>query len=420
MESLNTPTERFPAEPLFAHSTRVWLAAWAVSLIVSLLVSLTLAVGRAGSWRAFTHAPTTAGVVILTLVLLSWSVGGLAAWRAVLGRKWATLAYVFGCWGCALALAFLNSEFAFVGFSLVLQAFILLPFGWSLAALGAFLLIGVVAVFTTPGVPDATDALAGIFVVAGIGTLMAALVFSIWRANRETQLRGALIARLEAAQRDLAEREREAGVMAERARLSRDLHDTLAQGFTGVIAQLSAAELALMHPERKARSHLTVAREVARASLHDIRQLVWALRPAELRDDEVDSALARLTTSWSRQTGVDTLFDVSQPFRPLVPEVEVALLRVLQEALSNAARHSRAGKVEVRLTLEGEFVLLDVADDGVGFDVDAEAFGFGLAGMRERLTALGGQLLLESSPGEGTTVTAALPLARAARPEVVA
>ncbi len=420
MESLNTPTERFPVEPLFAHSTRVWLAAWALSLIVSLLVSLTLAVGRAGSWRAFTHAPTTAGVVILTLVLLSWSVGGLAAWRAVLSRKWATLAYVFGCWGCALALAFLNSEFAFVGFSLVLQAFILLPFGWSLAALGAFLLIGVVAVFTTPGVPDATDALAGIFVVAGIGTLMAALVFSTWRANHETRLRGALIARLEAAQRDLAEREREAGVMAERARLSRDLHDTLAQGFTGVIAQLSAAELALMHPERKARSHLTVTREIARASLHDIRQLVWALRPAELRDDEVESALARLTTSWSRQTGVDTSFDVSQPFRPLVPEVEVALLRVLQEALSNAARHSRAGKVEVRLTLEGEFVLLDVADDGVGFDVDAETFGVGLAGMRERLTALGGQLLLESNPGEGTTVTAALPLARAARPEVVA
>jgi signal transduction histidine kinase len=96
------------------------------------------------------------------------------------------------------------------------------------------------------------------------------------------------------------------------------------------------------------------------------------------------------------------------------------LLRVLQEALSNAARHSRARKVEVRLTLEGEFVMLDVTDDGVGFDADADYVRVRSCGMRERLTALGGQLLLESNPGEGTTVTAALPLARAARQEVAA
>jgi signal transduction histidine kinase len=366
------------------------------------------------------QAPTTAGIAVLTVVLLCWSAVGLVSWRAVLKKRWTTLAYVLGCWGCALALAFLNSEFTFVGFSLVLQAFILLPLGWSLAALGAFLLMGFFAALTPTTVPDSTDALAGTFVVAGIGTLMAALVFAIWRANHETRLREALIVRLEAAQLDLAERERDAGVMAERARLSRDLHDTLAQGFVGVIAQLSAAELALTHPERKARGHLTTAREIARASLNDIRQLVWALRPPELTDGGVDSALARLTTSWSRQTGLTASFDVTQPFQALVPEVEVALLRVLQEALSNTARHSRARKVEVRLTLEGEFVMLDVTDDGVGFDADADTFGFGLAGMRERLTALGGQLLLESNPGEGTTVTAALPLARAARQEVAA
>lgn len=420
MESFNAPTERFTAGPLFTSNTPVWLGVWALSLIASLLVSLTLAVGRAGSWHSFLQMPTTVGVAVLSVVLLSWSGVGLTFWRAVLRKKRTALAYVLVCWACALALALLNNEFTFVAFSLVLQAFILLPFGWSLAALGAFVLTGVVAVFTTPEVPDSTDALAGTFVVAGIGTLMAALVFSIWRANRETRLRGALIARLEAAQQDLAQREREAGVMAERARLSRDLHDTLAQGFTGVVAQLSAAELALTHHKGDTRRHLTVAREIARASLNDIRQLVWALRPPELTDGEVDSALARLTNSWSRQTGLATSFGVSQPFGPLVPEVEVALLRVLQEALSNAARHSGARKVEVRLTLEGEFVMLDVADDGVGFDADADTFGFGLAGMRERLAALGGQLLLESNPGEGTTVTAALPLALAARPEVVA
>lgn len=402
-----------PIEPLFVQGTRAWLWVWLAYLLFTLVGAFLLTVQGARSWSAFAGQAGTPALVAISCALVGWSVFHLVRRDLLFGRPGRMALFVAGCWAAVGALSLIGMDFTYVAFALILQVFIFLPFRWSFLAVGLFVVVGMLASISPPPASPVVELLAAVLVMLGLSTLLWALVFYVGRANRETRLREALITQLEEAQQRLVDREREAGVLAERARLSRDLHDTLAQGLASVVAQLSAAELVLSRPEPEARERLALAREIARGSMADIRRVVWALRPAELTEGgRVDSALARLTKSWARQTGAGASFQVSGQPRALLPDVEIALLRVLQEALSNVARHARARGVEVRLTFEAEFVMLDVTDDGVGFDVDAPP-GLGLTGMRERLEGYAGQLMLESVPFEGTIVTAAVPLHRA-------
>jgi signal transduction histidine kinase len=217
----------------------------------------------------------------------------------------------------------------------------------------------------------------------------------------------------------LLEQARAAGITEERQRLAGEIHDTLAQGLTGIITQLEAAEHTRQRPEESSR-HLDQARELARSSLTEARRSVRALRPEQLEDASLPDALITLAREWKQRSMVCAEVHVTGIRVRTCADIEATLFRVAQEALSNVGKHARASKVRVTLTYLEDTVLLDVVDDGVGIaqgrtDRDPEnPCGFGLIGMRERLARVGGELTVESTPGVGTTVNATVPLPRSA------
>ncbi|QKW29489.1 sensor histidine kinase [Streptomyces seoulensis] len=208
---------------------------------------------------------------------------------------------------------------------------------------------------------------------------------------------------------------REAGVADERRRLAAEIHDTLAQGLTGIIAQLQVVANA---PDlTTARTHLERGSALARHSLGEARRSVHNLAPVELEDTGLPEALKSTVAAWGERTGARADFTVTGTAEHLHEEVSATLLRIAQEALSNAARHARAARVGVTLSFLGDEVILDIRDDGAGFDPAAvpartRAGGFGLAGMRARAERIAGTLAVESEPGHGTAVSARVPLVR--------
>ncbi|MEU4679615.1 sensor histidine kinase [Micromonospora sp. NPDC023737] len=207
---------------------------------------------------------------------------------------------------------------------------------------------------------------------------------------------------------------REAGVTDERQRMAREIHDTLAQGLTGIITQLEAAGQAR---DRRAdwQRHVDTAIGLARESLSEARRSVQAVRPEALESARLPDALGELTRRWSMINEVRTDVSVTGHAQPLHPEVEVTLLRAAQEALANVARHAKASRVGLTLSYMTDVVTLDVRDDGIGFDPDARPAprqtdgGYGLTAMRQRVTGVGGELTVESEPGGGTAVSASVP-----------
>ncbi|MEU8989891.1 sensor histidine kinase [Streptomyces sp. NPDC048558] len=208
---------------------------------------------------------------------------------------------------------------------------------------------------------------------------------------------------------------REAGVADERRRLAAEIHDTIAQGLTGIIAQLQVVANAPDLPT--ARTHLDRASALARHSLGEARRSVHNLAPVALENDGLPEALKRTVAEWAERTGVRAEFTVTGTAEQLHDELSATLLRIAQEALSNTSRHARATRVGVTLSFLGDEVILDIRDDGRGFDPLAlpersHAGGFGLAGMRARAERMAGSLTVESEPGHGTAVSARVPLVR--------
>jgi signal transduction histidine kinase len=209
-----------------------------------------------------------------------------------------------------------------------------------------------------------------------------------------------------------AEREREsarlAGEMAvtnERNRIARDIHDTLAQGFTGVIMQSQAAEDALQKQDAGAvMHHLNRAQYIAQASLHEARRSVFALRPSVLIDQTLAQALKAQLERMAADSTIQTT--MSESGEPLEPSNMVAteLLRIAQEATTNALRHAKASHITIELHWHAGKVELTIADDGIGFVVEQDRPGFGLVSMRERAARMRAQLLIESRFAQGTVV----------------
>ncbi|MET9494956.1 sensor histidine kinase [Streptomyces sp. NPDC006552] len=208
---------------------------------------------------------------------------------------------------------------------------------------------------------------------------------------------------------------REAGVADERRRLAAEIHDTIAQGLTGIIAQLqvvaNAPTLAV------AREHLDRASALARHSLGEARRSVHNLSPAALADATLAEALKKTVAEWAGRTGVRAEFTLTGTAEPLHDEIEASLLRIAEEALSNAARHAHATRLGVTLSFMAGEVTLDVRDDGRGFDPIAlpartGTAGFGLDGMRARAERLAGDVTIESEPGGGTAISVRVPLVR--------
>jgi len=332
------------------------------------------------------------------------------------------------------ATSWLRREYSLLALGALFQACIFLPFQWITAALAAFVIADVISVSRTDNGFVVTRFINAIPILV-LGVIVGAIVLYIHRSNRDAAVQEDLLRKLDAAQQDLAARSREAGVLAERQRLSRDLHDTLAQGFTSVIAQLSAAELVLRGPANDsdapaatnggtdaanadrsalAAPYLARAQAVSRASLTEIRRLVLALRPSALADGSLPAALDRVVNEWAALNGVSASFETSN-VPELAQDAEVTLLRAAQEGLSNIARHASARNVSVRLSHVDDLVLLEIDDDGVGIaeQTSQSERGLGIAGMRERAAALGGRVIVESNGGNGTSLTVALPFATA-------
>jgi signal transduction histidine kinase len=207
---------------------------------------------------------------------------------------------------------------------------------------------------------------------------------------------------------------REAGVTDERQRIAGEIHDTIAQGLTGVITQLEAANQ-VKSDSAELQRRLDNATNLARESLAEARRSMRAILPAPLEGRQLADAVADEAARWSSLNRVPTEVTTTGETQGLHPEVEVTVLRVAQEALANVAKHADASRVGVTLSYMGDIVTIDVKDNGAGFETGSGTNGagadpgFGLTAMRQRVERLAGTLEIESEPGGGTAVCATLP-----------
>ena len=235
----------------------------------------------------------------------------------------------------------------------------------------------------------------------------------VWAIIEQSTRRRQLIEQLEAAQAKLAAAERREGVLEERQRLAREIHDTLAQGFTSIVLHLEAAEQALTGDPERLQKHLDLARSTARTSLDQARRVVQDLKPDVLEQQSLPGAIERTAARWREATGLQLTTHITGNPLPLHPNIEVTLLRVTQEALNNVRKHAQATAVQLTLSYMDDVVILDVQDNGVGLDraePSSLSGGYGLQAMRERAAQSDGVVTIESDPGEGTTVVLTIPL----------
>jgi len=281
------------------------------------------------------------------------------------------------------------------------------------------------------GLPQSADAWTFYLAIIVVQTIAisAGAVFGE-KVTEQNEERRVALARLEAALEEnaglhaqLLTQAREAGVLDERQRMAREIHDTIAQGLTGIITQLEAADHAKDRAPDRDR-HIETAKRLARASLAEARRSVEASMPAALESGTLPDALAVVAREWSELNGIPVDVTITGEVTSLHPEIEVALLRIAQEALANVAKHAGATRAGLTLSFMGDVVTLDVRDDGIGFSVpergsgEGEGDGFGLIGMRQRAARVAGSLAIESEPGGGTAISARVPAiaARAAAP----
>lgn len=290
-----------------------------------------------------------------------------------------------------------------------------------LAAVGMLATALVIAASEAGGYPFLTGAswIAYLLVAAVNAVLVLGVTGGINLMAEQNRQRGRMIAelnetneRLQSALREnaglhaqLLEQAREAGVQDVRTRLAGEIHDTLAQTLTGIVTQLAAADRAV---DGERQRHLEQARSLAGLGLREARRSVGALRPEQLERADLCAAIAELARDCTRTTGLPVAVESTGTVRALPAEVEDAVFRVAQEALTNVTRHAGARHAWLTLTYLADVVLLDVRDDGAGWSGEPRRGGFGLAGMRARLHRVGGVLQIESSIGDGTALSASV------------
>ncbi|MCR6488550.1 sensor histidine kinase [Amycolatopsis sp. OK19-0408] len=317
-------------------------------------------------------------------------------------HPWLAAGYYAGVLAAATVLVANDDSFmGFASFGYPL-AFVLFPARWGFFA--------VAATATLPLLAANSDSRSPTWVL--VLSMAGPLLYAAWFVGAESEQRRKANVRLEAALEEnanlhaqLLTQAREAGVLDERQRMAREIHDTIAQGLTGIVTQLQAAD----GPDRDRR--LAQVRVLARESLGEARRAVQALRPEPLAEAQLPEALSRLAARVAGTSGADVRAETTGDARPLLPDLEETLYRVAQEALANAEKHAKASRIALTLSYSDDLVLLDVVDDGVGFrDGDrGEGTGFGLEAMRQRVRRVAGTLAIESAPGGGTAVSAQVP-----------
>ena len=217
------------------------------------------------------------------------------------------------------------------------------------------------------------------------------------------------------AEAEALQQTREVAVLEERNRMAREIHDTMAQGFTGIVLQMEAAEQSLETSPGALPEHLNRARTMAREGLQEARRSVWGLMPHALEQSTLDEALREEVRRFESEGRSKIAFTQSGKRRELPPDVQTVLFRICQESLTNSRRHAEASKVDVILNYHDHEVVLSVQDNGAGFDpatVAAEKSGvsFGLTGMRQRAELIKGQLTVDSAKNQGTLVHLTVPI----------
>lgn len=375
------------------------LLAWAMHGTFLVLLAIALA-------RSLRDGPVLAGGLLLGALYAAGVVQGTRH-RPRLGPARAWLAVLTAGWA-ALALA--SPAYVWLAFPLFFLYVHLLRLAWALPGVVLLTAAAIGAVAWHGGGVTLAEVL-GPSVGAAVATLMALAYQALYRESEQRRL---LIDDLVRTRERLVRAESDAARLTERERLAREIHDTLAQGMSSIILLLRAARRDL-DSDRDAdqdtvRGRLAEAEQAAAENLEEARNFVRELAPPVLERSSLTDALRRITESAAARSTSRIRFEASGTPLPLPTDHEVALVRIAQGALGNVAQHSGAANVGVTLTYLDDTVVLDVYDDGRGFDPAAPANGYGLRAMRERARALGGTLTVESAAGEGTAVVAALPV----------
>lgn len=338
--------------------------------------------------------------LLLPLALGCWH-WLMVDWRRI-KQPVALIAYFAVLLALLAVLLRVDSVFFVTGIGAFVLAFTLLPRWWAYVGVAATagVLVGVPARSGSSARELIFSFLVAVLIASAVGLSTRAI-------SEQSEQRKVMIGRLQELAEENAELQarlltqaREAGVLDERQRMAREIHDTIAQSLTGILTQLEADD--------GAGERLETVRRLARDALTEARRSVQALRPTPLDDAQLATALREVADKWSQTSEVEAFVEVTGEARPLHVEVEVALLRVAQEALANVGKHARADRVGITLSYMEDVVALDVRDDGAGF-VPARTPGFGLVAMRQRITRLAGAFEVETAPGQGTGISATVP-----------
>ncbi|WP_354593221.1 sensor histidine kinase [Frigoribacterium sp. PvP054] len=385
-----------------AISMRWWDAGLTATAVVSAVLATTSSTGR-----------TTASFVGIGLLLLAWF--GLA--RPVVRRNDGLLSVPAVSAAAALVVVG-GVAVAATPELAVVQAF-LMPLLWTLlpaprsAIVANVALCLAISVGFVVSIGWSTEAVSTAATSEGL-SLVFSIALGLWITTiaRVGAERGRLLDELREAQAELAVRHRDAGTSAERERLAREIHDTIAQSLTGVVmlAQQTRGTLAAGDVATTL-DRLDVIETAAREALTEARTLVAATASSGPAGTDVSAALQRLGERFGRESGIVVTVDAGEVELPR--DLQVVVVRCAQEALANVRKHSASPTARVTLTAAGRTAVLVVADDGAGFDPATPSTGFGLDGLRERLGLSGGRLEIASGD-DGTVVTARVPLAGAA------
>ncbi|WP_110589265.1 sensor histidine kinase [Microbacterium suaedae] len=372
-----------------------------------------------GVIRAIGDGTPVPAAIIAGLAILAWHTVGTILPSRTRSRQ-IVVWWLIGFAVVWIAAVSVSAEFVWIAFLLWLLAGHLLPVVSGLLFSGIVLL----GVIVAPILHHGTTSYANVFgpLIGGI------FAFGISRGYlqllREAAERERLVASLRQAQGEMAElqdelahAQRQSGAVAERTRISRDIHDTIAQAVSSIRLVAHAGVGRTTDPV--AARTLEQIETLASDSLADVRRIVAALVPAELEDDALAAALRRMLDRARDEAGIHAELHVDEGLPALATEIEVALLRTAQSALANVRVHADASRVVMSLVDADTAVRLDIIDDGTGFDVSAweratgpgaEPSSFGLRFMRARLRELGGGLDVESTPGEETAISIHLPI----------
>lgn len=409
------PDARVPSSSRALEDTFARQALWWHILFAALVVVTAAIVTVGGGHRV----PVQLGCIgTWALAYAVWGRRGLNP-----ANRTAALAYLGCAWLCFLALFVTGGD----GEQWIL-AFALYPQTWAMLPVREATLVTVVGgaatgLSTWAGVPHTQDAFASVVLTTLIMVALSVVLgLFIHRIIGEATARARAIDELHEARAQLVAAERDRGVHEERERLSREIHDTLAQGFTSVLALARAADAALGRGDiATARGRLDLVTATAAENLSEARLIVAELTPGHLQSRTLVEALERLAAAMSTETGIRCRLRVEGAPEPLGGNAEVVLLRTAQEALSNVRRHARAASADLLLAYREDEVVLEVLDDGGGVGASDTAAaaqgaraGFGLDGVRARATELGGTVELSGQSRGGTRLRLRLP--RAAPP----